>query len=637
MKILIRLALVVCCLTVVGMVFLPTLLSCRLLNKIPLALLGTFTSSEIRADNLSLSWWSGCSVRGAVYRDASGLNTLTLESAETTASLYGLMTGSIGTTTLRGVKLTSQMPTSLAIGKRQCYPQTVTAGFASGQGGQERRWKRLRGELILVDFDWEIREETGERWGIDGRKGSLVFLNGLESPWTLSLDGKSWKNQKEGLGEFHIALKTPSLSLLQALLLDALRNSRLPDTGDEPLEVALNLHAFPTHALDLIAARSKLHLRSDTLGPTLDLSVMGGLNGGAGELTTHIQVPGSQSVFDVQTRWKRERQLQLVAITSTGKELPSAFLASSFAGEATALGQALLGPRFSFTLSGIPSSDGVDLALEASGPQGSLSLGGEITHTTFTPSRAIQLTSLPTNGRWEPLVRLSPKVGKMIRAESPLNVTIPPEQVQFVFGGALRLPLIRIDAPAYTLAGAEIGRMLYDSTPAPQFSQSSLSVAMTPIFLSVNGDQVVIRRMDMLLDQRLPLAFWGETRLDSHKLRLTLGLSDRALKELYGIGGVGANRMLQVSIKGTWEQPKIDEGSFFTRVAAMMAKDQLGALGTLIDHATNEPPPPPTSDVPWLSGGATAYFSSDSSKNTILHSIQKNLKEEVKGVFDLFR
>jgi len=109
----------------------------------------------------------------------------------------------------------------------------------------------------------------------------------------------------------------------------------------------------------------------------------------------------------------------------------------------------------------------------------------------------------------------------------------------------------------------------------------------TPLRIGMkNGEIRYQKRIDMLFDQQFHLATWGEVNVTGNRVDMVFALMPETVKQLLRIKGAGADSTLQIPIRGTLDNPKVDVGKAVANIAALRAKEEalknLPELGRII-------------------------------------------------------
>jgi hypothetical protein len=131
---------------------------------------------------------------------------------------------------------------------------------------------------------------------------------------------------------------------------------------------------------------------------------------------------------------------------------------------------------------------------------------------------------------------------------------------------------------------------------------------MTPTYFSIKDGVVKLERADMLINDRFPLAAWGNVDLGNERVNMVIGLTGAAIANAFGLNGIPKNSMLQLPLKGPLNGPSIDKAKAAARISSLVAQGQGGphglVLGTVLDIASGgfrdgSVPNPTTQPLPW--------------------------------------
>jgi hypothetical protein len=175
-----------------------------------------------------------------------------------------------------------------------------------------------------------------------------------------------------------------------------------------------------------------------------------------------------------------------------------------------------------------------------------------------------------------------PKLGPFFRglesAEHPVRVRIPPE--------GFLLPLERFDirkvkVPAVTL---DVGRAVFNNawlTDVLQLvtkarAEDGLTSAwFTPLDLELKDGVIRYRkRVDLLTQEKMHLASWGEVDLGRNRLDLTFAFMPDALRHHLHVSRARDSDALRIPIRGTIDQPKLMLGNTLADLAKIQLREK---------------------------------------------------------------
>lgn len=276
--------------------------------------------------------------------------------------------------------------------------------------------------------------------------------------------------------------------------------------------------------------------------------------------------------------------------------------------------EALIGSEFSFdgnaTLKDLKGPLNFDLL----GSHSQIHLESQLHDTLITLNKPLtaELKITPELGQYL-LQDLIPILEGIISAENKVTLTIEPQGFSY--------PIY-----SHNFHAAEIGSMtlnlgkVYFNNEG-QFgkiasllkakTQDEISVWFTPIYLNMHNAKIEVKRFDMLVMNKFPLATWGTVDFIKDRIHFIIGLSGKSLEGYLKVPALAEDHMLQVPYKGKIGKASLDKTKLAAQIAALVSSSSgtpqglgLGALLGLAGGSFNEsPPPPPTTEpLPWESG-----------------------------------
>ena len=172
-----------------------------------------------------------------------------------------------------------------------------------------------------------------------------------------------------------------------------------------------------------------------------------------------------------------------------------------------------------------------------------------------------------------------------------------------------------IDTITIPKMSIDLGKVYF--SPSSQLAKSiSLLISLrerfqvwiTPCYLSLKNGAIRLDRTDLLINDRYPLAAWGNVDLVKEKVNMIIGLSGSALSQAFNLSGIPRDYLLQLPLKGPLNNPTIDTAKATARISSLVAQSQGGphgaVIGTVLDIASgslaeNSVPKPTTDPLPW--------------------------------------
>lgn len=128
-----------------------------------------------------------------------------------------------------------------------------------------------------------------------------------------------------------------------------------------------------------------------------------------------------------------------------------------------------------------------------------------------------------------------------------------------------------------------------------------------PFDMQLSNGIAQVQRTEILYDHRYQVCTWGEINLAKQYVNMTLGLTEQSLSRALGIQGLPNDYVLQVPLRGPYNDVQIDKAVALTKIGALIAQTQsshFGDFGGVIDifgSIINDQSsvPPPKKPFPW--------------------------------------
>lgn len=329
-----------------------------------------------------------------------------------------------------------------------------------------------------------------------------------------------------------------------------------------------------------------------------------------------------------------------IQIKVNGNQIPAPFL--SLVSGRKEWGP-IFGPALNLAVDARMKNQNGPVKAEINGSNGKLIFHGRLSNGILTLQSPLRLSTkaTPELGK-NVLSGFAPVFGQMISADQPISFDIEPE--------AFSIPLtLNYSQMNFKLATLNLGKVTFQNKGDVSRllkvlkAENPLEVEAwtTPVYLSMNQGTLTIYRTDMLVLNRYPIAAWGNVDFAKNKVNTVLGLSPMALAQSLGITNLPKDYMLQIPIKGSTTNTKINSTMVMSRIGALVAQNNGGphglVLGTVWDIANGrEPkiPKPTTQPFPWGDINVKENKSSnDLTNQNPLQSIPKEAKKLIKGIF----
>lgn len=133
------------------------------------------------------------------------------------------------------------------------------------------------------------------------------------------------------------------------------------------------------------------------------------------------------------------------------------------------------------------------------------------------------------------------------------------------------------------------------------------SVMTTPFSFSLHEGVLNLKRVDALVSQRYPIAFWGRVRIPKSHAKATLAISSTALRLGYGLSDVERGYYLLLPMSGPINKVSLHKTKALTRLTALSLHSNGGIPGAFLGSFAQwlsggfdqDAIPPPTFPIPW--------------------------------------
>lgn len=246
--------------------------------------------------------------------------------------------------------------------------------------------------------------------------------------------------------------------------------------------------------------------------------------------------------------------------------------------------------------------------LNLRGERGSITVDGHVANNSFVLDTPLLLVTQASETLGKQLLTsIAPIFDQLVGTNHPIRLTISPEE----FFLPLNLDLQKIQIGKAVLdAGQLVFRNEGDiknliAVLKPR-KADLVHVWTTPLYLSLKRGTLKVERMDLLMMHRYPIANWGKIDLVKDKVRMFIGLTGTAIGEAFNVEGLDEKTIVQIPIKGSIKNAKIDASKASRKIGALIAQKSkspegllVGAVLGLVNGKEDPAPAPTTSPLPW--------------------------------------
>jgi len=249
-------------------------------------------------------------------------------------------------------------------------------------------------------------------------------------------------------------------------------------------------------------------------------------------------------------------------------------------------------------------------ALDLKGADGSLTLFGSDNNGILTLQKPLEANIVTTSDVGQRILQeCLPFIKAVVNTEEPLKVVIAQE------GFALPLNNFQWSRLQFKQAKIDLGKMtIQNSGPLAKVIKviapdkpEKIKLWLTPAYLSMANGMIYLDRIDILALDKFPLAAWGKINLADDKLKMTLGITPKALKGVVDIPAPLDKEMLLLPLTGSLKDAEIDTSKLKTSIGQMaiqllgklMKSDKNETKDNAKDTENEKIPPPTTQPLPW--------------------------------------
>jgi hypothetical protein len=374
---------------------------------------------------------------------------------------------------------------------------------------------------------------------------------------------------------------------------------RLPLRLDGPVWEQLDLLAdvdIPTFDLLDPAGEQPLNLRQWKLvaraaGNTLHVTGGGRLNEGGVRADARFEEPANlagHASWAAMLALPKPRGELREAVTGHGEvrlaDIPAWLLDRLFVLDAYA--RTVLGPTASATANWRVVRGNGPLRVQIDAPRAKAEVDARLTRDGVRLEKDLTADLTLTQ---ELGALVLPKLGPFFRglesAEHPVRVRITPK--------GFLVPLERFDIRKVQVSTAtfDLGRAVFDNAWLTDVLQlvtkarapgGKTSAWFTPLDLELTNGVIRYRkRVDLLTQEKMHLASWGEVDLGNNRLDLTFAFMPEALRHHLGVSRAKDGDALRIPIRGTIDAPKIVLGNALGDLAKIQLREK--AIGKIND------------------------------------------------------
>jgi len=223
-------------------------------------------------------------------------------------------------------------------------------------------------------------------------------------------------------------------------------------------------------------------------------------------------------------------------------------------------------------------------------------------HLKLAKEMAADLEVTPALGKIA-LAKVNPLLAKAVSADKPITLRVKKENFHIPIDPfAVKDILVdqaRAEFGTITLENGGILKALLGFLRTGG-TGDRITAQVTPIVAHVENGVATYERADFILDSGNRIASWGKIDLDKDRVEMVLGLTAETLDKIFDVEGLEPDYVLQIPVRGTTADPKVDWGRAGREIAALVAREKLGGqlpggrlLEGILGGSTKPAPPAP--------------------------------------------
>ena len=268
------------------------------------------------------------------------------------------------------------------------------------------------------------------------------------------------------------------------------------------------------------------------------------------------------------------------------------------------------------------------------GKNGKLDIHGQLTDGFLTLNRPLQAQVNVTPQFSKSIVQqFMPMLKDVVGADGPVTITIPHDNFYIPLKNwdfnqvSIRRAAIDLGRLYFSNKG-QIGDML--SVLNYKGDNKPITIWFTPLYVSLYQGTANIERMDMLVTSYYPMAIWGKIFFKEDNVRMTFGMSGKALANAFGVKAPN-DYILLLPIRGKIADASIDKKKATAKISSLVMHNsgpQGILIGTVIDvlgggsNDSDSAPPPTTNPLPWADNVPSTQMAMESDTPLLLKPVK---------------
>jgi hypothetical protein len=201
------------------------------------------------------------------------------------------------------------------------------------------------------------------------------------------------------------------------------------------------------------------------------------------------------------------------------------------------------------------------------------------------------------------LAKMNPLLAHAVSADRPVTFTVRKENFE--------IPVDPYDVKRIEVgeAKAEFGTVILENSGVLQAllallktgSGNRLTATTTPVLAQVKNGIATYERTDIILDNKISVATWGNIDLVQDQVNMVLGLPAETLDKVLNIDGLSADYVMQIPVEGSTSSPKVNWQKAGRDIALLLSSSRLDqnlpGAGSLLQGSSPAAPTAPRQPV----------------------------------------
>lgn len=257
------------------------------------------------------------------------------------------------------------------------------------------------------------------------------------------------------------------------------------------------------------------------------------------------------------------------------------------AGKTTLSMVTLFGPQINLTANSTLNQWSGPIAFQLSSPQIRASLDGALTKGVLSLKDRLHIQMSLSHELSDAILKeINPLSLTSFAAHDPITLEIAPEGFSYpllptndskinISQGHLELG--KIDCRNEGNLNVTLGLLKLSQFNANQ----DLQLWFAPLDFKVENGMMACERTEILVADRYQICSWGDINLVDHEVDMILGLTASCLSKAFGLKNLPENYVLQIPMRGPFDNVKINTSKATTKIGALLLWQQKSAAGSI--------------------------------------------------------